>query len=138
MEPMSQEVITLRRSLPHLIETPSASDQIFSRFLKMQLKIETSEIHCVSFITRMGLDSARGISGSNLRVIAKRLCIDGLDVQANGKCRLKHAYVDECTESDYTALSLICQLRECLNGDKKLDGFNLEEIEYILHNVCID
>ncbi len=83
-------------------------------------------------------DSARSINGSNLRVIAKRLKIDGLDVQTNGRCRLKHAYVDECTDSDYTALSLICELRECLNGDKKLDGFNLEEIECILHNVCID
>ncbi len=73
-----------------------------------------------------------------LELLPKRLSIDGLDVQTNGRCRLKHAYVDECTDSDYTTLSLICELRECLNGDKKLDGFNLEEIECILHNVCID
>ncbi len=39
---------THRRFLPHLIGTPSASDQIFSRFLKMQLKMETSENHHVS------------------------------------------------------------------------------------------
>ncbi len=100
--------------------------------------METSENHHVSFITRMCLDSARSISGSNLRVIAKRLNIDGLDVQTNAICRLKHAYVNECTDSDYTALSLICESRKCLNGDKKLDGYNLEEIEFILHNVCID
>ncbi len=87
----------------------------------------------------MCLASARSISGSNHRVIAKRLSIDGLDVQTNGRCRLKHAYVDECTDSYYTALLLICcKLRECLNGDKKLDGFNLEEIECDLHNVCKD
>ncbi len=42
-----------RRFLPHLIGTPSASGQIFSRFLKMQLKMETSENCSVSFITRM-------------------------------------------------------------------------------------
>ncbi len=44
---------THRRFLPYLIGTPSASDQIFSRFLKMQLKMETSENYHVSFITRM-------------------------------------------------------------------------------------
>ncbi len=44
---------THRIFLPHLIGTPSASDQTFSRFLKMQLKIEISENHCVSFITKM-------------------------------------------------------------------------------------
>ncbi len=104
-----------RQFLPHLIGAPSARDQIFSRFLKMQLKMETSENHRVSFITRMCQDSARSISGSNLRV-AKRLSIDGLDVQTNGRCRLKDAYVDECKDSDYTALSLICELREFLNG----------------------
>ncbi len=74
---------THRRFLPHLIGTPSASDQIFSRFLKKQLKMETSENHNVNFITRMCLDSARSISASNLRVIAKRLSTYGLDVQTN-------------------------------------------------------
>ncbi len=34
--------------------------------------------------------------------------------------------------------NLINELRECLNGDKKLDRFNLEEIECILHIICID
>ncbi len=86
--------------LPHLIGTPSTSDKILSRFLKMQLKMDTSENHSVSFITRMCRDSAKSISGSNFRVIAKRLSIDGLDIQTNGKCRLTHAYVDECTDSD--------------------------------------
>ncbi len=104
----------------------------------MQLKMETSENHCVSSITRMCRDSARSISGSNLRVIDKRLSTDGLDVLTNGRCRSKHAYVDKCTDSDYIALSLICELRECPNGDKKLDGFNLDKFECILHNVCID
>ncbi len=88
----------------------------------------------VNFITRICRDSARSISGSNLRVIAKLQSINGLDVQTNGRCRLKHAYVDGYIDSDYTALSLICKLRECLNSDKKLDGFNLEENECILHN----
>ncbi len=100
--------------------------------------MKTSENHCVSFITRMCKDSARSISGSNLRVIAKRLSKDGPYVQTNGRCRLNNAYVDECTDSDHTALSLICQLRECLNGEKKLDGFILDEIECIWYNVCID
>ncbi len=104
----------------------------------MQLNIETIENHRVSFITRMCQDSARSISESNRRVISKRLSIDGLDVHTTGRCRLKHAYVDECTYSDYIALSLLCELRECLNGDKKLDDFNLEEIECILYNVCIE
>ncbi len=54
-----------------------------------------------------------------------------------GRCRLKHAYVDECTDSDYTALSLICELREGRNGDKTVNGFDLDQIECILHNVCI-
>ena len=80
-------------------------------------------------------DSARSISGSNLRVIAKRLSTDGPNVQRNDRCRLKHAYVDECTDNDHTALSLICELRECLNGDKKLDGFNVDVIKCILLNV---
>ncbi len=77
----------------------------------IQLKMEASENHHVSFlITRMCQDLARSISESNLRVIAKILSIDSLDVQTNGRCRLKHAYVDECTDSDYTALSFICEL----------------------------
>ncbi len=97
---------TNRRLCPHLIAAQSASDQIFSRFLKMQLKMETSENYHVSFIAKMCQDSARSIIGSNIRVIVKRLS-KCTDVQTNGRCRLKHAYVDECTDSDYTALSLI-------------------------------
>ncbi len=53
-------------------------------------------------VVLQGYFSARSISGSNLRVIANRLSINGLDVHTNGRCRLKHAYVDECTNSDYT------------------------------------
>ncbi len=85
---------THRRFLPHLIGTQSASDQIFSRFLKMQ---------SVSFIIRMCWDSARSISGGNLGVIAKRLSTDGHDVQTNGRSRVNHRYVDECSVSDHTA-----------------------------------
>ncbi len=80
-------------------------------------------------------DLARCITGSNLSYCHKTEYTYIFDVRTNGRSRLKHAYVDECTDSDHTALSFIFKLRVCLNGDKKLNGFNVNEVECILHNL---
>ena len=69
-------------------------------------------------------------------MIAKRLGVEVSDIKSHGRRMLKCAYVDECSDSDHTAISLICELRECMNGERKLDGFNVDEMECILYNVC--
>ena len=126
-----------RRYLPHLIGAPSAMDQIYCRFIKMQQKMESSTNERVRFIARICRGSARSISGGNLRVIARKLDIDITETQRDGSRRLRHGYKD-CPYADQTALSLIHEMRDCLNGEKRLPGFNIDEVQCILSSICTE
>ena len=81
--------------------------------------------------------SARSISGGNLRVIARKLDIDITETQRDGSRRLRHGYKD-CPYADQTALSLIHEMRDCLNGEKRLPGFNIDEVQCILSSICTE
>ena len=87
---MSLPYTTHRRFLPHLFGTPSARDQISSRFLATQHKMEKSTDKRVSFIARICRDSARSIIGSNLRAIARQLNVHITDAQNEGRKRLRY------------------------------------------------
>ncbi len=61
--------------------------------------------------------SARSIIGSNLRNVCKRLHVDDKrKLLDEGSLLLRQAYIKECTEEDYMALSLIQELRGYMSG----------------------
>jgi phosphoserine phosphatase len=53
------------RYLPALIGTCIALDQIYGRFMKMELKMELSENERVSFLAKFCSNQARSIIGGN-------------------------------------------------------------------------
>ena len=129
---------THRSFLPGILGKSSARDQIYSRFLKLLWKMERSRNIRVKFIAEMFKDNPRSIIGGNLQTIAKRLTIQVLTVQTEGRQMLHTAYMSECSEQDVTALSLINEVRECLRGDVVVGGFDKEEMECILNDVCVN
>ena len=56
---------------------------------------------------------------------------------SDGSRRLRHGYKD-CPYADQTALSLIHEMRDCLNGEKRLPGFNIDEVQCILSSICTE
>ena len=127
---------THTRFLPHLIDTPNALDQISCRFIKMMQSMMKSDNLRVRFLANMCRTSARSIIGRNLMYIANRLKIDVREVLRDGRRLLKQAYIAECTQQDKCDLSLICDLRQSLNGTFIIEGFNKDDMEYILNEVC--
>ncbi len=70
------------------------------------------------------MSSARSNIGSNLRIVGKRLNIDDKrKLLDEGSQLLKQAYINECTEQECMALSLIQELREIHEWHPKNRGF---------------
>ncbi len=49
---------------------------------------------------------------------------------------LREAYITECVEEDYIALSLTHELRSFLGRSHIINGFNIQEIEFLLDFNC--
>ena len=78
---------------------------------------------------------ARSITGKNWRIIASHYNIDISDI----KCDKKHVCLQNgLTEHDKRTVAMIMEMREVLNGDSVLQGFNNEEVTDILHSLCCD
>ena len=90
----------------------------------------------VAFMASFCMQSVRSVIGKNLRKIAKRLEVDVERVLSSGRSMLLHAYIDGCTEQDHIALSLICEMRECVRGNMFIEGFNVSQFEDVLYEVC--
>ncbi len=50
--------------------------------------------------------------------------------------KLREAYITECAEEDYIALNLISELRGFLGSSHIINGFNIQEIEFLLDFIC--
>jgi len=129
---------THRRYLPALIGTCTALDQIYGRFMKLEMKMESGENERVSFLAKFCSDHARSIIGGNIRRIAKRLNVEWYDAKRCARGMLRHAYASELTETDHTMISLVKELRQCLSGECHIEGFSYEDIECVLYDVCVD
>ncbi len=50
--------------------------------------------------------------------------------------KLREAYITEWVEEDYIALSLIYKLSGFLGRSHLINGFNIQEIEFLLDFIC--
>ncbi len=50
--------------------------------------------------------------------------------------KLREAYITECVDDDYIALSLIHELMGFLGRSHIINGFNIQEIEFLLDFIC--
>ncbi len=50
---------------------------------------------------------------------------------------VREAYTIECADEDFIAPSLINELRGFLGRHHLINGFNLQEIEFLLYSICI-
>ncbi len=79
----------------------------------------------------------RSIIGSNLRTVKKRLHMNNLATLMDVGCKkLREAYITECVVDDYIALSLLRELRDFLGRIHIINGFNIQEIEFLLNFIC--
>ncbi len=91
----------------------------------------------VCFLTKFSISTPRSIIGSNLRRVKKRLHINNLATLMDEGCKkLREAYISECVEEDYITLSLIRELRGFLCRSHIINGFNIQEIEFLLDFIC--
>ncbi len=68
----------------------------------------------------------------------KRFHIDSLiTLMAVGRKMLTEAYTAECAEEDYIALSLIHELRGFISRRCAINGFNMQEIQFLLDFICM-
>ena len=115
--------------------TPHAKEQVFIRFYKMVRTMMKSYNHRMSFLARYMSQDARSITGKNLRIIAMHYNIDISDIKSDKK----HVCLQNgLTEHDKRTVAMIMEMREVLNGDSVLQGFNNEEVTDILHSLCCD
>ncbi len=50
--------------------------------------------------------------------------------------KIRGAYITKCIEDDYLTLSLIHELRGFLGKSHIINGFNIQEIEFLLDFIC--
>ncbi len=63
--------------------------------------------------------------------------MNNLDTLMDEGCKkLRKAYMIECEGEDYIALSLIHELRGFLGRSHIINGFNIQEIEFIPDFIC--
>ncbi len=88
----------------------------------------------VCFLTKLSIFRRRSIIGTNLRTVKKRLHMNNLATLMDEGCKkLREAYITECVEQDYIALSLIHELRCFMGRSHIINGFNIQEIEFLLN-----
>ena len=88
-----------------------------------------------SFLARYMSQDARSITGKNLRIIASHYNIYISDIKSDNK----HVCLQNgLTEHEKRTVAMIMEMREVLNGDSVLQGFNNEEVTDILHSLCCD
>ena len=120
-----------------MIESATAIDSIYSRFLKMVMIMEQSANKRVSFLARFCSSSQRSIIGRNLSCIARRLQVDHFSVKcAESRKKLKHAYVSELSEQELSVVSGIKDIMGCLSNECVLPNFRYNELENILKDLC--
>ncbi len=69
--------------------------------------------------------------------IVKRLHLNNLATLMDVGCKkIREGYITECVEEDYIALSLIHELRGLLGRSHIINGFNIQEIEFLLDFIC--
>ncbi len=98
--------------------------------------IEQSNNMRVQYITKLSINSAKSIIGSNMRIICRRLKLDISQLMNMGSCVLKKTYIQECTVEDRIAVSLIQELRSYMSGTYFINGFNFREIDATLEYIC--
>ena len=118
--------MTHRRFLPQIIETPSAAYQIFARFIKMVIKMESSVNGKVSFLARMSRSDQRSIIGSNIHVIARRLNVEDKTVVTNDLHGLKVISQEDCD-----IISVILDVINFRNDDFTINGFTGAEMDFM-------
>ncbi len=124
---------TYTRFLPQMIEISSVTDQIYGRFLKMFKVMEHAKNSQVLFRTKLSISTPRSIIGSNLRTVNKKLHMNNLATLMDEGCKkLREAYITECVEEDYIALSVIHEQRGFLGRSHIINGFNIQNIEFVL------
>ncbi len=102
--------------------------------------MEKSENHRVQFIAKMCSEYSRCISGANLKVIAKRLGVHVENVRTEGRKMLLSCYISECSEQDHAAVYIIREIRECMGGVGEIQGFEWDELKWILNDtvyICV-
>ena len=128
---------THRRYLPSLVGTSSAKHQIYSRFVKLESKMENSKNRRVSFLARLCRDSPRSIIGGNLKTIGNVLGVEISTIRNGAGGLLWQAYVSELSDSDQAAIMQIKELKEVLNGQCDIIGFSVEEVESMICDICV-
>ncbi len=83
------------------------------------------------FLTKRSISTPRSIISSNLRTV-KNLAT----LMDEGCKKLREAYITECVKEDYIALSIIHELRGFLGRSHIMNGFNIQEIEFLLDFIC--
>ena len=121
---------THRRFLPQLIGGPTALDSIYSRFVKMTNKMKTSDNQRISFLTKLCLQDQRSIMGSNIHVISIHLNVsDNIVLQ-------KYTVLKRLNDDDCDMTSVILELIDFRNGACKIDGFTLDECDFMMNFIC--
>ncbi len=86
---------THTRFLPLIKDISSASNQVYSQFLKMHNKMEISDNEWVRYLTCCSMASPRSIIGTNLNIIGRRLHLNQSSSKAKGIGLLKNIYILE-------------------------------------------
>ncbi len=73
----------------------------------------------------------------NLIIVKKRFHMNNLATMMDVGCKKRReAYITECAEEDHVALSLIHALRGFLGRSHIINGFNIQEIAFLLDFIC--
>jgi hypothetical protein len=111
---------THRRYLPSLVGTSIAKHQIYSRFVKLESKMENSKNSRVSFLARQCRNSPISIIGGNLKTIGNVLGVEISTIRTGAGGLLWQAYVSELS-----------------NGQCDIIGFSVEEVESMICDICV-
>ncbi len=112
--------------IPHILASfhllcALTTDQIYGRFVKLCEVMEHSGNEGVNYLTHICMSSARSSIGSNLGIVGKRHYVDDKrKLLDEGSLLLRQSYINEYTEEDYMAWSLIQELRGYISGIQKI------------------
>ena len=96
----------------------------------MTNKMKTSDNQRISFLTKLCLQDQRSIMGSNIHVISIHLNVsDNIVLQ-------KYTVLKRLNDDDCDMTSVILELIDFRNGACKIDGFTLDECDFMMNFIC--
>jgi hypothetical protein len=118
--------------LPFLVRTLYVRDILYTRSANMMNNMLNSTNSAVKFLTKYSITSHLSIIGGNWHHIKDYfMCdIENCNVKTLLTERMYMTFTPEC--------HMLMELIQICDGDKKIDGFTMDEIQDLINDICIN